>query len=262
MAEQGPASGGGRREVPERLTIGLVTANIHLGVGATLWSGALRAAERDDVNLVCFPGGSLRPGGEASRSALYDLVDRARLDGVVCWSSTLGLPASGDHAERLLRSLRRLPVVSLNHALEGVDDHETLHARLVRGHAGARRPPGRTTRRTTPRVHPRAAHQPRLLRPVPRLHPGAGPVPLARGTPTRMCRRRLRGGCRRFGDAGAAGRAWVAAGVGLRRGGRVQRRTGGGRAAAARRAGHPGTRGRRRGRLQRFPRSPGSPSRR
>ncbi|MFG2026471.1 substrate-binding domain-containing protein [Streptomyces sp. NPDC048825] len=126
MAEQGPAGAAGRREVPERLTIGLVTANIHLGVGATLWSGAVRAAERDDVNLVCFPGGSLRPGGDASRSALYELVDRARLDGVVCWSSTLGLPASGDHAERLLRSLRRLPVVSLNHALEGVDDHETL----------------------------------------------------------------------------------------------------------------------------------------
>ncbi|GAA2664659.1 substrate-binding domain-containing protein [Streptomyces vastus] len=126
MAEQGPAGAAGRRERPERLTIGLVTANIHLGVGATLWSGALRAAERDDVNLVCFPGGSLRPGGEASRSALYELVDRARLDGVVCWSSTLGLPVSGDHAERLLRSLRRLPVVSLNHALEGVDDHETL----------------------------------------------------------------------------------------------------------------------------------------
>ncbi|WP_461065000.1 substrate-binding domain-containing protein [Streptomyces pseudoechinosporeus] len=126
MAEQGPASGAGLREAAERLTIGLVTANIHLGVGATLWSGALRAAERGDVNLVCFPGGPLRPGGEASRSALYELVDRARLDGVVCWSSTLGLPASGDHAQRLLRSLRQLPVVSLNHALEGVDDHETL----------------------------------------------------------------------------------------------------------------------------------------
>ncbi|MER5221775.1 substrate-binding domain-containing protein [Streptomyces flaveus] len=126
MAEQGPAAAAGRREAPGRLTIGLVTANIHLGVGATLWSGALRAAERGDVNLVCFPGGPLRPGGEASRSALYELVDQARLDGVVCWSSTLGLPASGDHAERLLRSLRQLPVVSLNHALEGVDDHETL----------------------------------------------------------------------------------------------------------------------------------------
>ncbi|WP_033318971.1 substrate-binding domain-containing protein [Streptomyces yerevanensis] len=126
MAEHGPAAAAGRREAAERLTIGLVTANIHLGVGATLWSGALRAAERGDVNLVCFPGGPLRPGGEASRSALYELVDQARLDGVVCWSSTLGLPASGDHAERLLRSLRQLPVVSLNHALEGVDDHETL----------------------------------------------------------------------------------------------------------------------------------------
>ncbi|MGP3984530.1 substrate-binding domain-containing protein [Streptomyces sp. KR80] len=121
MAEQGPAGAAGQRKQPGRLTIGLVTANIHLGVGATLWSGVRRAAERADVNLVCFPGGPLRPG--ASRSALYELVGPARLDGVVCWSSTLGLPASGDHAERLLRSLEHLPVVSLNRVLAG---HEAL----------------------------------------------------------------------------------------------------------------------------------------
>ncbi len=42
-----------------RLTIGLVTANIHLGVGATLWSGALAAAARHDVSVIGFPGGVL-----------------------------------------------------------------------------------------------------------------------------------------------------------------------------------------------------------
>lgn len=122
MAEQGPSGDAGQRIVAGRPTIGLVTANIHLGVGATLWSGALRAAERADVNLVCFPGGPLGSGG-ATRSALYELVGSARLDGVVCWSSTLGLPASSEQAVRLLRSLEHLPVVSLNRVLQG---HEAL----------------------------------------------------------------------------------------------------------------------------------------
>ncbi|MGW0790141.1 substrate-binding domain-containing protein [Streptomyces sp. NPDC002911] len=114
-----------RRPTGARPTIGLVTANIHLGVGATLWSGALGAAERNDVNLVCFPGGPLRHG-DVPRSALYELVGPARLDGVVCWSSTLGLPASGERAERLMRQLACLPAVSLNQPLSGLEDTLTV----------------------------------------------------------------------------------------------------------------------------------------
>ncbi|GGX76052.1 hypothetical protein GCM10010358_33070 [Streptomyces minutiscleroticus] len=117
MATDAPAGTGGQQYGPARpLTVGLLTANIHLGVGATLWSGACAAAERNDVSLVCFPGGPLRHG-DVPRSALYDLVGPARLDGVVCWSSTLGLPASGARAQRLLRQLAHLPVVSLNQPL-------------------------------------------------------------------------------------------------------------------------------------------------
>ncbi|WP_158711023.1 substrate-binding domain-containing protein [Streptomyces albus] len=114
-----------------RLTLGLVTANIHLGVGATLWSGVLAAADRNDVNLVCLPGGPLRPGG-GPRNALYELIGPDRLDGVICWTSTLGLPAASDRAGRLARRLGGLPVVSLN---RGLDGHETLH---LDNHAGMR----------------------------------------------------------------------------------------------------------------------------
>ncbi|MCC9740584.1 LacI family DNA-binding transcriptional regulator [Streptomyces sp. MNU89] len=126
-----PSSHPGSRPGEGRLTIGLVTANIHLGVGATLWSGVLAAAERNDVNLVCLPGGPLRPGG-APRNALYELIGPDRLDGVICWTSTLGLPAASDRAERLARRLDGLPVVSLN---RGLDGHETL---LLDNHAGMR----------------------------------------------------------------------------------------------------------------------------
>ncbi|GAA4803887.1 substrate-binding domain-containing protein [Streptomyces ziwulingensis] len=139
----GPAEGRSRRP----LTVGLLTANIHLGVGATLWSGVRAAAERNDVNLVCFPGGDLR-GGETHRSALYELVGPARLDGVVCWSSTIGLPSSGARARRLMRRLAHMPVVSLNQPLSeqadvlSIDSHagmRTLVGHLVARH-GCRRP--------------------------------------------------------------------------------------------------------------------------
>ncbi|ONK12946.1 substrate-binding domain-containing protein [Streptomyces sp. MP131-18] len=123
MAERGPGQ-------ERRLTVGLVTANIHLGVGATLWSGVLDAAEREDVNVVCFPGNALRPGGGDPRNAVYDLIDAARLDGAICWSSTLGVPAADEDADpggaaaRLARRLGGLRhVVSLNRVLTG---HETL----------------------------------------------------------------------------------------------------------------------------------------
>ncbi|MEO3752546.1 substrate-binding domain-containing protein [Streptomyces sp. B6B3] len=121
MAERGPAA----TRAPRRPTVGLVTANIHLGVGASLWAGVLEAAERNDVNVVCFPGDALRPDG-APRNAIYDLIGRdlgpLRLDGAICWTSTLGLPAGAltaedERAERLIRHLSALPVVSLNRAL-------------------------------------------------------------------------------------------------------------------------------------------------
>ncbi|GAB2575920.1 substrate-binding domain-containing protein [Streptomyces capparidis] len=143
MAEHQPArpSAAGRRPdaAARRLTLGLVTANIHLGVGATLWSGVLAAAERNDVNVVCFPGGPLWPDGEP-RGALYDLIGPERLDGVICWTSTLGLPAAGERAGQLVARLRDLPVVSLNRALEG---HETL---LLDSRSGMREAVGHLVR--------------------------------------------------------------------------------------------------------------------
>lgn len=123
MAHGEPAETPRADGTPGRPTIGLITANIHLGVGATLWSGVQAAAERNDVNVVCFPGGSLQPAGEP-RNALYGLVGPDRLDGAICWTSTLNLPAADDEGtEWFVRRLGAIPVISLNRPLAG---HETL----------------------------------------------------------------------------------------------------------------------------------------
>lgn len=146
---------GGPAGDPRRPTIGLVAANIHLGVGVSLWSGVLAAAERADAHLICFPGDPLSPAS-GTRNAAYDLVDDRVLDGVICWTSTLGLPAAagserpgptapddrGDDrtedaarraADRLVGRLSGLPVISLNREL---GDHETL---LLDSYAGMRK---------------------------------------------------------------------------------------------------------------------------
>ncbi|MEU9188951.1 substrate-binding domain-containing protein [Streptomyces sp. NPDC048484] len=132
--DPGPRTAGGTPLGTNRpLTVGLLTANIHLGVGATLWSGACAAAERNDVNLICFPGGNLRHG-DVARSELYELAGPARLDGVVCWSSTLGLPSAGPRARRLLRRLAHLPLISLNQPLSDQTDVLSIDS-----HAGMRK---------------------------------------------------------------------------------------------------------------------------
>ncbi|HEU5469542.1 MAG TPA: substrate-binding domain-containing protein [Actinophytocola sp.] len=105
----------------DRLTIGLVTARIHLGVGATLWSGVLESARRHDINLICFPGGEVRTTGGPANS-IYDLVAPDLLDGLICWTSTLGLTAGHERTTRLARRFGRLPMVSVNGTI-GEDDH-------------------------------------------------------------------------------------------------------------------------------------------
>ncbi|NJQ15170.1 LacI family DNA-binding transcriptional regulator, partial [Streptomyces bohaiensis] len=134
-----------------RPTIGLITDNIHLGVGATLWSGVLRGADDADVNVLCLPGGPLnspaqqpasRPGrvpraaaDGSARGSVHELVSPELLDGAICWTSTLGLPTPpGTAGAALAERLGRLrAVVSLNGPL---GDHETL---LLDGYTGMRR---------------------------------------------------------------------------------------------------------------------------
>ncbi|MBC6457318.1 hypothetical protein [Actinomadura sp. HBU206391] len=72
-------------------TIGFVTANIHVGVGETVWAGVADATERYGANLICFPGGELHApeGHGARRNAVYDLIGPDTLDAVVCWTSAV-----------------------------------------------------------------------------------------------------------------------------------------------------------------------------
>ncbi|MBN1266336.1 MAG: hypothetical protein JXA25_12640 [Anaerolineales bacterium] len=44
----------------ERYTLGFLAANINTGASRVLCPGVLDAAEREDVNLISYPGGRLK----------------------------------------------------------------------------------------------------------------------------------------------------------------------------------------------------------
>src|SRR3972149_9843150 len=75
-----------------RVTLGFLLASLHTGASRVLWPGLLDAAERHNVNLICFPGGRLQATDsfESQRNTIYDLAGENCLDGLVTWSSSLG----------------------------------------------------------------------------------------------------------------------------------------------------------------------------
>ncbi|QFU92154.1 substrate-binding domain-containing protein [Amycolatopsis sp. YIM 10] len=99
-----------------RRAIGLVTANIDLGVAPAVFSGVLAAARRHDVDLICFPGGEIGTADQPA-NAVYHLVTPGLVDGLICWASALGLPERHPRAEKFGRRFGRVPMVCLNGAI-------------------------------------------------------------------------------------------------------------------------------------------------
>ncbi len=76
----------------QRATIGFLLASLNTGASREMLPGLLDAAERHDVNLICFPGGRLETTAafESQRNIVYHLASETCLDGLVTWSSALG----------------------------------------------------------------------------------------------------------------------------------------------------------------------------
>ena len=76
----------------QRATLGFLFASLHTGASLVIWPSMLHAAERHDINLICFPGGRLQAADsfEIQRNAIFDLASHQALDGLITWSSSLG----------------------------------------------------------------------------------------------------------------------------------------------------------------------------
>jgi signal transduction histidine kinase/DNA-binding LacI/PurR family transcriptional regulator/AraC-like DNA-binding protein len=106
----------------DRATLGFLLASLHTGASLMIWPSLLDAAERHDVNLVCFPGGRLQAADsfEIQRNAIFDLASNQCLDGLITWSSSLGGVLGPAEIKSFHERYHKLPMVSLAQFMEGM----------------------------------------------------------------------------------------------------------------------------------------------
>jgi DNA-binding LacI/PurR family transcriptional regulator len=128
MAENQPAEQPERSGAPRvRPTIGYLTPAIH-ETSQPQWLGVVDAAQNRDVNLICFPGSTLRlsPDFQEQANILYDLVSAASadtqhpVDGLVSWASSIGNIVTADEIRAFHERYRPLPVVTIGESWEGI----------------------------------------------------------------------------------------------------------------------------------------------
>ena len=127
-----------------RTTLGFILASLHTGASLVIWPSLLNAAERHDVNLICFPGGRLQAADsfEIQRNAIFDLASHHSLDGLITWSSSLGGVLGPAEIKAFHQRYETLPMVSLAQFMEGtptvsVDSYlgmRSLLAHLIEEH--------------------------------------------------------------------------------------------------------------------------------
>ena len=110
-----------RKSHKQRPVFGFLLASLHTGASRALWPGLIDAAERLDVNLICFPGGRLRAqvAFESQRNVIYDLAGKECLDGLVTWASSLGGVTTLAEINSFHHRYQSLPIVSLAQFMEG-----------------------------------------------------------------------------------------------------------------------------------------------
>ncbi len=121
-----------------RPTLGFLLASLHTGASRALWPGVLDAAEKQDVNLVCFPGGRLGAanGFESQRNQVFDLASADYLDGLITWASSLGGVLGPSQISAFHQRYAGLPMVSLAQFMEGLptvalDSYQGMRALLI-----------------------------------------------------------------------------------------------------------------------------------
>ena len=110
------------KSATNRATLGFLLASLHTGASLVIWPSLLDAAERHDVNLICFPGGRLQAADsfEIQRNAIFDLASNHCLDGLITWSSSLGGVLGPAEIKAFHQRYHTLPMVSLAQFMEGM----------------------------------------------------------------------------------------------------------------------------------------------
>ena len=107
----------------KRLTVGLITSQVHTRVFAAQWQGVLQAAQEMDVNLIIYAGSALESphGFEKQGNLLYETaLQPAFFDGLIIWSGTLDWFVPEETFIRFCQRFAGVPLVSMETSLPGV----------------------------------------------------------------------------------------------------------------------------------------------
>src|SRR5436190_23190407 len=93
-----------------RPVLGVLTEDL-LELYAEEWLGVVEGAGANDCNLICFCGRALEaPGFRTQANAIYDLVTVTALDGLIVWSSAIGINVGRQRLEEFCRRFDPLPM--------------------------------------------------------------------------------------------------------------------------------------------------------
>ncbi len=112
-----------RKRRNRRLTIGMLIQSPAAGPQLELeWQGVVDMAREQEVNLICFSGGALYSphAFEAQANVLYDLASTEQLDGMVIWSSNVGMYITPKQVKGFFGHFHPLPMVSGAYAVPGI----------------------------------------------------------------------------------------------------------------------------------------------
>ncbi|MBN2440709.1 MAG: substrate-binding domain-containing protein [Spirochaetales bacterium] len=106
----------------KRCTIGMLIDWVVNPYQELIFRGVKDFAETNDVNLICFEGGSIKSPRpyEAHRNILYKMVSKERLDGLIILAATISRFVSYPEMKVFCDQFKPLPIVSLSYLMEGI----------------------------------------------------------------------------------------------------------------------------------------------
>ncbi len=104
-----------------RPTIGFLIDVFYDEYQMEIWSGVYAAAQREDVNMVCFCGGAFKsPYENDARTQAYELIRRQDLNGLIILSSSIGNYVTKRELTEFCFSFPEIPTLSIGTVIPGM----------------------------------------------------------------------------------------------------------------------------------------------
>lgn len=110
------------KKASRRLTIGVIKSNMSYQRDILFVEGLKHAADENGVNLIVYRGGMIVSPDDIDQQAIaiFDFVDKNRLDGLIIWTGNISWHASEEFTEMFVKKYNFLPVVSLENKIDGI----------------------------------------------------------------------------------------------------------------------------------------------